>query len=93
MKRLSANDAAVLSGDMQQVAAQLKDHLRDYRQFVRNYCRLASAVLDTVKFLQAGQHADALEVCLQTLGDVGATGYENDYDTPEWCRNFLKEDN
>jgi hypothetical protein len=26
------------------------------------------------------------------MSDVGATGYENDYDTPEWCSRFLGEE-
>ena len=85
-------DYQMLAGDMEQVAAQMRDYLRDTRQLVRNFSRLANAVSDTVRFLRAGNTADALEVCVQTLGDVGSTGYENDYDTPKWCDRFLGEE-
>jgi hypothetical protein len=82
----------ILIGDMQQVADQVRDQMRGMQQFTRNYSRLANAVSDTVRLLRDGYTADALDVCVQAMSDVGATGYENDYDTPEWCSRFLGEE-
>jgi hypothetical protein len=84
-------DYRTLMGDMQQVADQMRDHLRQTQQIVRNFSRLANAVSDTVTSLRGGYSADAMEACRQALGDVGSTAYENDYDTPEWCVRFLGE--
>jgi len=89
---LEDKDYQILVGDMQQVADQVRDRMRDMQQFTRNYSRLANAVSDAVRFLRDGYTADAMEVCVQALSDVGATGYENDYDTPEWCSRFLGEE-
>jgi hypothetical protein len=85
-------DYQMLAGDMEQIADQMREYLRDTRQLVRNFSRLANAVIDTVQFLRAGNTDDAMEVCVQTLGDVGNTGYANDYDTPQWCDHFLREE-
>jgi hypothetical protein len=89
---LDDQDFRILLGDMAQVADQMRDQMRDMRQFTRNFSRLANAVSDTVALLRNGHTADALEVCVQAMSDVGATGYENDYDTPEWCSRFLGEE-
>jgi hypothetical protein len=89
---LDDKDHRILEADMLLVADQLRDQMRDMRQFTRNYSRLANAVSDAVRFLRDGYTADALEVCVQAMSDVGATGYENDYDTPAWCSRFLGEE-
>jgi len=88
---LDDKDYRILLGDMQQVADQARDQMRGMRQFTRNFSRLANAVSDTVALLRSGYTADALEVCVQAMSDVGATGYDNDCDTPEWCSRFLGE--
>jgi len=91
-QKISNQDWQTLCGDMELVAGDLRDHLREQMQLTRNYSRLANAVMDTARFLRYGKQEDALEVCLQALGDVGQTGYANDDDTPEWCAVFLGEE-
>lgn len=85
-------DLDTLQGDMDLIASQMKTTLMEQHQLARNFSRLAYAVMDTVKFLRAGQSVEALWACVQALNDVTATAYENDYDTEEWVSNWLGGD-
>ena len=90
--KVSKTDLATLQGDMDLVAGQMKTTLMEQHQLARNFSRLSYAVMDAVKFLRAGQSAEALWACVQALNDVTTTAYENDYDTEEWVSNWLGGD-
>jgi len=91
-QRIRKKDIDTLCGDMEQVAAQMKDAMREQHQIARNFSRLAHAVLDTVKYLRAGEPNEAMRACLEALGDVSFTGYQNDDDTGEWVAKWLEDE-
>ena len=90
--KVRKKDLAVLKGDMDLIASQMKTTLMEQHQVARNFSRLAYAVMDTVMLLRTGQSDEALHACLQALNDVTATAYENDYDTEEWVSDWLGGD-
>lgn len=91
-KRIRKKDIDCLRGDMDLVASQMKTTMQEQHQAMRNFSRLAYAVMDTVQHLRDGNPEAAMQACLEALGDVSVTGYQNDDDTGEWVNNWLEDD-